>query len=103
MEKTTELFLLFLKFKKNFFKGPHLWHMEVPRLGVDMELQLPAYTTAPATQDPRLVCNLHHNSGQCLIPDPLRETRDRTHILMDASRIHFHSATTTNSQLRYFG
>ena len=26
--------------------GPHLWHMEVPRLRVESELQLPAYTTA---------------------------------------------------------
>ena len=33
------------------FLGPHLWHMEVPRLGVDMELQLPAYTTATAMPD----------------------------------------------------
>ena len=23
------------------FLGPHLWHMEVPRLGVELELQLP--------------------------------------------------------------
>ena len=29
----------------------HLWHMEVPRLGVESELQLPAYTTATATRD----------------------------------------------------
>ena len=28
--------------------------MEVPRLGVELELQLPAYTTATAMQDPRL-------------------------------------------------
>ena len=27
-----------------FFLWPHLWHMEVPRLGVKQELQLPAYT-----------------------------------------------------------
>ena len=32
------LFLVFL--------GPHPQHMEVPRLGVKSELQLPAYTTA---------------------------------------------------------
>ena len=25
-----------------------LWHMEVPRLGVELELQLPAYTIATA-------------------------------------------------------
>ena len=32
-----------------FFLWPHLQHMEVPRLGVDSKLQLPAYTTATAT------------------------------------------------------
>ena len=37
-----------------FFKlfRPHVWHMEVPRLGVKSELQLPAYTTATAMLDP---------------------------------------------------
>ena len=35
-----------------FVLGPHLWHMEVPRLGVTSELQLPAYTTATAMPDP---------------------------------------------------
>ena len=29
-----------------FFLGPHLWHIEVARLGVESELKLPAYTTA---------------------------------------------------------
>ena len=33
--------------------GPHLLHMEVPRLRVASELQLPAYTTATATPDPQ--------------------------------------------------
>ena len=33
------------------FLGPHLWHMEVPRPGVELELQLPAYTTATAMPD----------------------------------------------------
>ena len=32
--------------------------MEVPRLGVELELQLPAYTTAIATQDPSHVWDL---------------------------------------------
>ena len=36
-----------------FFLVPQLRHMEVPRLGVKLELQLPAYTTATATQDLR--------------------------------------------------
>ena len=44
------------------FLGPHLQHMEVPRLGVKLELQLPAYATA--MPDPSLVCDLHHSSQQ---------------------------------------
>ena len=34
------------------FYGLHRQHMEVPRLGVESELQLPAYATATATPDP---------------------------------------------------
>ena len=34
-----------------FFYWPHPWHMEVPRLGVELELQLPTYATATAMQD----------------------------------------------------
>ena len=37
------LFLFFLSF---VFLGPHRRHMEVPRLGVKLELLLPTYTTA---------------------------------------------------------
>ena len=47
------------------FLRPHLWHMEVPRLEVELELQLPAYTTATAMQDPSRVCDLHYSSRQC--------------------------------------
>ena len=46
------------------FLGLHPWHMEVPRLRVQLELQLPAYTTATAMPDLSLVCDLHHSSGQ---------------------------------------
>ena len=34
-----------------FFFRAQVRHMEVPSLGVESELQLPAYTTATATQD----------------------------------------------------
>ena len=47
-----------------FFLGPHPQHMEVPRRGVKLELQLLACTTATATQDPSLIFNLHHSSQQ---------------------------------------
>ena len=30
----------------SYFVGPHLQHMEVPRLGVKLDLQLPVCTTA---------------------------------------------------------
>ena len=63
--------------------------MEVPRLGVKSELQLPAYTTATATQGLSHVCNLYYSSQGCQIPDPLSEVRDQIHILMDKSQIHF--------------
>ena len=40
-----------------------LRHMEVPRLGVKLESQLPAYATAPATQDPSHVCDATAHSN----------------------------------------
>ena len=55
---------------KNFFLALHLWHMEVPRLGVEWELQLPAYAIATATPDPSHVCDLHNSSWQCQILRP---------------------------------
>ena len=60
------------------FLGLLPWHMEVPRLGVELELQVPAYARATATWDPSLVCNLHHSSWQYRIVNPLSEGRDRT-------------------------
>ena len=45
------------------FLGLYLWHMEVPRLGVQSELQLLAYAIATVIWDPSRVCNLHHSSG----------------------------------------
>ena len=53
-----------------FFFWPHLQHMEVPRLGVELELQPPAYTTGTATQDLSHVCDLHHSSWQHQILNP---------------------------------
>ena len=61
--------------------------MEVPRLGVKSELQLLAYTTATATQDPSHICNLYHRSQQCQILNPLSEARDQALILLDPSQV----------------
>ena len=58
------------------FLGLHPRHMEIPMLGVKSELELLAYTTATATQDPSLICNLYHSSQQRWILNPLSEARD---------------------------
>ena len=64
--------------------------MEVPRLWVKLELQLPAYATAIATPDPSHICDLHRSSWQRQILNPLSEVRHRTHNLMVPSQIRFH-------------
>ena len=54
--------------KKIFFfvvlLGLHSQDMEVARLGVKLELWLPAYATATARPNLSHVCDLHHSSGQ---------------------------------------
>ena len=50
--------------------------MEVPRLEVKSELQLPATATATAMPDLSLVFDLYHGSQQCWILNPLREDKD---------------------------
>ena len=65
----TQAFLFLL-----LFLGPHLWHKEFPRLGVELELQLPAYATTTAKPDLSHVCDLHHGSLQR--QNPLSEARD---------------------------
>ena len=57
------------------------------RLGVDLELQLLAYTIA------------HSNTGSFSL---LSRARDRTHILMDTSQVSIHWATTETPQPHIF-
>ena len=61
--------------------------MEVARLGVELELQLPAYATATYAT----YTTAHSNTG---ILNSLSEARDWTCILMDGSQIHFRWAMT---------
>ena len=64
--------------------------MEIPRLGVKFELQLPAYTTATATWDLILVCDLHPSSQRHQIFNLLSKFRDQTCILMNTSWVCYH-------------
>ena len=86
-------FLLFLE--------PHPWHMEVPRpgQGFQLQLQLPAYTTATAKRDLSHIFDLHHSSWQRWISNPLSVDRDRTHILMDTSQVYFQCTTGGTSKV----
>ena len=68
--------------------------MEVPRLEVESELQLPTYATAAALWDLSHVFNLHHSSWQLQILNPLSEARDQTSNLMVPCWIRFRCATT---------
>ena len=79
--------------------GLHWWHMEVPRLGVKWELQLPAHTTATVTQDLTRVCDLYHSSQQRWILNLLSEARDPTLILMDAGGFRYCWATTGTPEM----
>ena len=72
-----------------FFLRPPLRHMEVPSLGVELELPLPACTTATATQDLRYTCDLYHRSCQHRILNPLSEARNRTRFLMGTSQVRY--------------
>ena len=85
------------------FLGLHPQHMEVPRLGVKLDLQLLAYTTATATAacDLNHICDLHHSSWQCWIPNPLSEARDQICILMDTGQICFHCTTMGTPNFPY--
>ena len=67
--RLTTFFFLFFSFWS--FLGLYLWHMEVPSLGVQSELQPLAYVRATVMWDPSHICNLHHSSQQHQILNPL--------------------------------
>ena len=57
--------------------------------------------TDTAMQDPSRVCDLNHSSQQCRILKALSEARDQTFVLMDASQIRFHCATTGTPEFQF--
>ena len=77
----------FLPFFVCLFSGPHPQHMEVPRLGVESELQLLACTTATATRDLSHICDLCRSLWKHQNLNPLSKARDRTCIRMDTSQV----------------
>ena len=88
----TQYFILFLNlFLFLYFVslGLQPGHMDVPRLGLELELQPLAYPTATATADRSRICDLHHRSGQCQLLNPLSQARDGDCVLMGATQMCF--------------
>ena len=79
--------LFFVCFFAFFFRAAPMAYGNSQANGWEFELQLPAYTTATATQDPSHVFNLPHSSWQCQILNLLSKGRDGTCVLMDTSRL----------------
>ena len=78
------------------FSWPHPQDMEVPRLGVQLEQQLQAYTRGTAMWDLSLICDLHRSSGQHqTLSHWGRPGIEPT--FSDASQIHFHCTMTGTS------
>ena len=78
------------------FLWPHPWHMEVPRRGVESELQLLAYTTVIATSDPSCI-----SLRQRQILNLLGKARDQTRILTDIMLFFTHWAITGPPSKRF--
>ena len=64
-----------------FFSGSHLQHMEVPKLGIKLEMQLLADTTV--TLDLSHICDLCCSLQQCQILNPLSKPKNWTCIHRD--------------------
>ena len=98
-----DLFYLLLFFVILSFLGLHPQHVEIPRLGVQSELLLPADTRATAIPDLSCICNLHYSAWQRQILNPLSEARDWTHILArDNTGVHNPLSHDGNSPFGYF-
>ena len=83
------------------FLGMYLQHMEVLRLGVELELQLPAYTTTTAMPDLSHICDRYCSPQQHQTLNPLSEARDQTCILMDTSQVLNLLSHKGNSKLNF--
>ena len=75
--------------------------MEVPRLGVESELQLLAYTTVTAVQNPSLILHLRPIPQLMTMPDPQPIGRGQG-LNLDTSWIIFCCATMGTPEVSIF-
>ena len=90
----TKLFLFLAFFFGLFRAAPAAYGGGSQPRGLMGAVAAGLYTTATAAWDPSHVGDLHHSSQQHQALNPLSKARDQTCILIDASQIHFHWATT---------
>ena len=75
-----------------FFFGPNLWHMEIPKLGVELELVAAYFGAATATRDPsHCTCDLYPSSQNHQILNPLSKASS---VLTDATQVRYCWART---------
>ena len=67
------------------FLWPRPQRMEAPRLGVELEPQLPPMTQPQQREILASSSTYTHSSQQCHILSPLIEARDQTPVFMDPS------------------
>ena len=82
------------------FLGLHSRHMDVPRPGVESELQVPTYITATAQQQIQAASVTYttaHGSARSLIQ--LSKARDQTSVLMDTSWVCYQQSQDGNSTI----
>ena len=75
--------------------------MEVPKLGVKLDLHLLAYAIAAATDDLSHIYDLHCSLKQCQILNLVRKARDRTCLLMDTGQFLIPLRHNGNSMIFY--
>ena len=76
--------------------------MKVPRLGVELELQLPAYTTAEqlGVHAVSVTYTVAHSNARSF--NPLSEVGAQTCVFMDTSWIRFCCTTTGTPMTEFF-
>ena len=89
MENKEKLSLLFF-FSFFCFLGLHLWHMEIPMLGVELELLLLAHATAIAMPD------LQHTHHHCSDESPTHRARPEMNLYLHG--YHSDSSPLSNNR-----
>ena len=74
--------------------------MEVPLLGIELELELPSYATATAMHDQSYM-TLHHSSWQLWNFNQMSTARYHTHVLTDSSCVHYLGAMTGTPSISF--